>query len=434
MHGNQEKRAIKYDVAYNFDKRLLEEMPKYGIVSGVYAKMKSDEVGGGRSSINLPEVSWQEIGEHIELCHKNNIKFNYLLNALCLGNREFVKEHHKKILDILDKVSEMQVDSVTVANPYLCELIKRQYPHLEVSISVNVRIKSLPQIRYWEEFGADEITLDQIVNRDFNLLREILRYTKHSGTRIRLFANNLCLHDCPTRTHHGLANTHSSQTGDYSTGSHLHYHYYRCTLTKMLNPTRLIAATWIRPDDVHYYEELMEEVGNYNLSLKLVERSSTTEYLLSLLKAYSERRYDGNLMDIIYAIQQRFMMDTQRKSSGSGDVFTQRIVKGDYNAESLSKLKDLFILDWFYIDNRKLDGFLDKFVKTSCTNKICDDLGWGEKIEKLDVDSQQACAYCRHWAQKAIVIDEEKRKKYIEKLQAFLEDLNTSKVFNLSRE
>lgn len=430
----KKKNTIKFDMAYNFDTNLLEELPKYGIVKEVYAKLKEDDIGGGRASLNLPEVSWERLEQDIHICHKNGIKFNYLLNSLCMGNKEFMKEHHEKILDILDKLSDLKVDSITIANPFLCELIKKQYPHFKVCVSVNERIRSLQQIRYWEEFGADQITLDQIVNRDFNLLREILKYTKLTGTEIRLFANNLCLHDCPTRTHHGLANSHASQTGEYSTTFHIHYHYQRCTLSKMLNPSKLIAATWIRPDDIHYYEELMNEVGNSNLTLKLVERGSSTEYLQKILKAYSERRYDGNLMDIIYAIQKRFMLEEENTTKDDNNIFLQRVADGEYNMKSLSKLNNLFNVDWFYIDNRKLDGFLDKFVKNSlCNNKICNDKGWGDKVEKLNVDSEQLCSYCRQWAEKAIIIDEEKRKNYTENLESFLEDLSSSKVFNINR-
>ncbi|EGD47617.1 peptidase U32 [Ruminiclostridium papyrosolvens DSM 2782] len=432
MDENQKTKSIKFDMAYNFDKKLIEDISKFGIVSGVYAKMKHDDVGGGRASLILPEVSWQKIEEHVQLCHKNNIKFNYLLNALCLGNKEFVKEHHKKILELLDRVVNAKVDSVTVANPYICQMIKKQYPHLEVSISVNLRIRSLQQIRYWEGFGADEITLDQLVNRDFNLLREILKYTKQTGTRIRLFANNLCLHDCPLRTHHGLSNSHASQTGEYTTESHILYEYYLCTLLKMTSPAKLISATWIRPDDVHYYEELMNEVGNPNLSLKLVERGSTSEYLLKTVKAYSERRFDGNLMDIIYAIQKRFLLDNKKEAADDSNVFAERISKGEYNPESLRKLDNLFNLDWFHIDNRKLDGFLDKFKSKSCGNKICDDEGWRQS-SSLDINSEQTCSYCRAWAEKAITVDEDKRRQYIEGIREFLDDLNSSKVFNLNK-
>lgn len=328
MTEDRRQESIKFDLAYNFDKRLIEALTENGIVSGVYAKMKHDVIGGGRASLILPDVTWETIEQHVQLCHKKNIRFNYLLNALSLGNNEFVKEHHRKILELLDNISESKVDSVTVANPYLCEMIKKQYPHLEVSVSVNMRIRSLQQIRYWEGFGADEITLDQLVNRDFGLLREILKYTKQTGTRIRLFANNLCLHDCPIRTNHGISNSHASQTGQYTLDSHILYEYYLCTLLKMSNPTKLISATWIRPDDVHYYEDLMKEVGNHNLSLKLVERASTTEYLLKIIEAYSNRSYDGNLMDIIYAIQQRFLKDPEKQEKNLPTFFQSEFQKG----------------------------------------------------------------------------------------------------------
>ena len=57
----------------------------------------------------------------------------------------------------------------------------------------------------------------------------------------------------------------------------------------------------------------MEEVGNNNLILKLVERFSRSEYLINILKAYREGRHDGNLMDIIYAIQSKNLLPSGKK-------------------------------------------------------------------------------------------------------------------------
>jgi len=47
------------------------------------------------------------------------------------------------------------------------------------------------------------------------------------------------------------------------------------------------------PEDLHYYEKLGYE------TFKIVERNTPTQILLERVKAYSERRYDGNLLDLV---------------------------------------------------------------------------------------------------------------------------------------
>lgn len=36
MDENQKTKSIKFDMAYNFDKKLIEDISKFGIVSGVF--------------------------------------------------------------------------------------------------------------------------------------------------------------------------------------------------------------------------------------------------------------------------------------------------------------------------------------------------------------------------------------------------------------
>ena len=52
-------------------------------------------------------------------------------------------------------------------------------------------------------------------------------------------------------------------------------------------------ADWIRPEDLVHYEAL-----GYD-SFKLAGRNLPTEVLITRLKAYAGRRYDGNLLDLV---------------------------------------------------------------------------------------------------------------------------------------
>lgn len=404
------EKRMKFDMAYNFDLELLEELKKIGNVHSVFAKINRDIIGGGRPSAALPNIEQEELKHHVRKAHEAGIKFNYLLNSVCMDNNELKKDFFFAVNNYLKQLIDLGVDSVTVANPFLCDMIKRNYPNLEICLSVNTRVHTIQQIHYWEQFGVNEITLDQIVNRNFDELEKILKYTKKTGTRIRLFANNICLHDCPLRTYHGLSNSHASQDS-CGLKEHLHYYYYKCSKMKMEHLEKLISATWIRPDDLHYYREVMQKADNYNLVFKLAERSSTSAYLIKILRAYNEEHYEGNLMDIIYAVQGKNLLPIE-----------QTQVSQYYKPEIMNKIKSLYNLDWLYIDNRALDGFLEGFREHyNCDHKICSD---GKSRER------NTCTYCKAWADKCIKYDKEKKMQYEHNLDDILEAIQKGDVFN----
>src|SRR5512142_2505754 len=254
--------GLTYEVATNFDPQLVPALARLGSVTWVYGKLNADVIGGGRASLVLPKVSWAELEAHVALCHAHVIRFNYLLNSLCLGNQEFEKPFHRRLVRLLDRLEACGVDGVTVASPYLCELVKRQYPRLEVSLSGYARSTTAQQMKHWLDLGAHEITLFQSVNRDFPRLRQLLAAARGSRARLRLIANNTCLRECPFHENHANAAAHASQRGHRSRAFHVDYHLLKCTNHKLERPVQYLAAGWIRPEDVVHYERLCEETGN----------------------------------------------------------------------------------------------------------------------------------------------------------------------------
>lgn len=414
---------IKYDIATNFDAELIEGISRLNMFDWVYGKMNNDMIGGGRPSILLPKISWNMLQEHINLCHRHKIKFNYLMNALCLGNQEFQKTKHKSIVRLLDKLSNMGVDGITVASPYLCTLIKKQFPHLFVSISIYAKIRTLTEIKYWTNLGADEITLYHNVNRNFQALRQYLSYVKTAGPRLRLIANNSCLHDCPFHANHAVAHSHASRKGDNSSKFHIDYQILQCNRLKVEFPTKLISSEWIRPEDVHYYDALCQEAGTDKLVLKLTERGRTTKWLLRVADAYASQSYEGNLLDIL-----NYTNNRENKQIHTG-LFYINALMHLYNFKGLFNLRNAIFSDSsLYIDNKKLDGFIDRFVSNfDCENRICVD-GDGVVNEQA---KELYCKYCGHWAEKAITIDETKRKQQLVNYYTAIDDLNSSKMFSI---
>jgi len=115
---------------------------------------------------------------------------------------------------------------------------------------------------------------------------------------LRLIANNLCLHMCPYSIMHGTVQGHFSCSDSCSRGD-IDYCLMKCLSTKIEDMSNLISSDWIRPEDLCYYEKLCEETDNFNLSIKLVERTKSTKFLTRVVEAYARRQYKGNLLDIL---------------------------------------------------------------------------------------------------------------------------------------
>ncbi|MCR4441810.1 MAG: U32 family peptidase [Peptococcaceae bacterium] len=415
---------VTFDLAANFDKQVIDVISTYGDFEWVYGKMNHDVVGGGRPSIRLPILSWKELADYIEYCHRHNIKFNYLLNALCLGGMEFQKSFHQEVVELLKRISSIKADGVTIASPYLCEIIKNQFPHLYVSVSIYNKVQTLTQLQYWKMLGADEVTMFHTVNRDFKKLKQMMKYAKLHNITIRLIANNSCLHECPFHANHAVTHAHGSKDDAKTRLFHVDYQILNCNLLKIKDPSRIVSSEWIRPEDIHYYEELSQEVGYDRLTLKLTERGRTTEWLLRVAEAYHHRSYRGNLLDIV-----NFVGKGNFYGKLHDEHLWKQIEEEGYNEELFRNYRESIFYTLPYLDNTKLDNFLKFFIDHyQCDSKMCDESDYDSKTPD-DYLSGETCSYCRVWAKKALSIDPEERKRIIGRAEKALDDVNSSRLF-----
>lgn len=417
---------MKYSIGTNFDLKLLdvlEEYDKERTIESLFGKLRLDLLGGARGALFLPQISWKQLKRYIEECHKRKRSFNYLINPMCMDNKEFQKKNYKKIIRFLGKLEQIGVDAITVNSPFLCELIKSKYPGITITVGLCAQVGSLPQIKYWENLGADEITLLENLNRNFSQLENILRYTKTSGIKTRLIANNICLSNCPYTILHGTSQSHASQKGHFSSSFHIDYCLLKCNADRYLNPTKLLSSNWIRPEDITYYEELCRKTNNSNFSIKLLDRASTTQLLTKVVKAYISRSYDGNLMDILNVASKK---NTHKVHMAP---FITKALLGLYNINILTDYGNLFDFPDFYIDNKKLDGFIKKFVTSyKCDREFCND----RNLDLTEKNSypNETCNYCKTWANKAVSYNSQEVLAWKEKMDHFMDNYKDGKLYN----
>lgn len=392
---------MKFSVPTNFQVDLLDRLgDNKREIDYIYGKLADDFVGGGRPSFFLPTISKGYLKRYVKDVHKNGLKFNYLLNTACLGNREYTISGQRQIRRLIDWLVDMGVDSVTVAIPYLAQLIKKKYPRLELHASNLAYIDSVIKAKYWEDLGAGLLVLaSSSLNRDFETLNKIRRHVK---CKLELIANNACLYRCPIRDYHRVMIAHASQNDNHANKYFIDYCILNCRNMRLKDPVNFIRSDWIRPEDVHYYEEAGIDY------LKIVDRGCATDFILNAITAYVKRSYTGNLADLfIFFSRDAFLRRTKRYLHYMRYLFKPLTV----NVLKVKNCFKLFPLD-VYIDNQALDGFLEFFIKGNCKQGLCEE-----------------CGYCRGIAGKTVKIEEKYLNEALYKYNNILDDIISGTPF-----
>ncbi|MBM4397476.1 MAG: hypothetical protein FJ087_17535 [Deltaproteobacteria bacterium] len=139
-------------------------------------------------------------------------------------------------------------------------------------------------------------------------------------------------------------------------------------------------------------------------NFKIVERNTPTPVLLARVKAYAERRYDGNLLDLV----QNYSYPEEAFGGKARDAYSlRRLVKYFVKPSQVNVVKLAKVIEFgrvasvlyprrgpnpVMVDNRALDGFMDRFHERGCADLDCEE-----------------CRYCHGFADKAVRIDPEWR-------------------------
>jgi len=356
----------------NFDNALINEFKAMGIKE-VYGKLPVDFFGGGRFASGLPNISRQNFVRHVKKLQDAGIGFNYILNSPCLASEEFTRTGRRKIKRFLDWLDLNGVKKVTVAIPYILQVVKDIHPDFKVCVSTYAQVNTYQKAKFWQDIQADEITLlDTSVNRNFRLLN-IIR--KGVSVKLRLIGNTGCLPDCSLFQYHSLLASHGSQSAYmHKAGFAVDYCVIYCKYLRLLNPVNFIRSQWIRPEDLGIYEEMGID------GIKLIDRRCSTDMLVKITKSYYEREYRGNLLDLLPTFHGQ-----SAKSFGNfllklkyffhplqSDIF--RIFRMNREMERLD----------IYIDNTKLDGFIRQLQNKDCDSGNCGNCGYCDSV-LLDV-------------------------------------------------
>ena len=371
-------------VPTNWDPDLILPLSQLEADVQIYGVLPTSMIGSGGSGPDSVRMGANQVEEYIERAHSAGLKFDYLLNAPSMGNMEWDEKTHRELLIHLNWIASIGADSVTVTIPYLVELIKRQFPQLQVRVSTIAHVNSVARAKLFESLGADSITLDININRSFGALKAIRNTV---GCELTVLMNNLCLYQCPYEYYHHDGLGHASQNYNPLRGSYVDYCVLRCTLDRLRDVSQVIKCRWVRPEDIHIYEDIGIDM------FKISSRAMPTEKILRAAKAYSSRHYQGNLYDILNVVAPKagFASSALPGERGNGIGSPPR----------------------YYIDNQALEGFVDFFRKQDCSSG-CDH-----------------CGYCQRIADKAIQFDRDEVDECVATLSESLDNLSSSRIFKV---
>lgn len=374
---------MKISLATNFDDKLIDEIKKYPVYE-IYGKLKNDFIGGGRPDNTLVKVEKERFEQHVKKVRDAGIKFNYLLNGSCLSNNEQDIAWQDKLKDFLNYLKSVGVNALTVTNPYMLQFVKKYFSKdFTVRVSTFACIDSYEKAKYWEEMGADYLCADFVkINRDFKTLKYMVDNLKN--TKLEILVTNSCLKNCPMIHTHTNALSHASMVNNKK-DNYEDWSLFYCQRKELENLEEYIKSPWVRPEDIKYYEEIGIE------HFKITERDFPTTELIKRVKAYTERTYDGNLLDLIQGHGVFVSSDTsfkKNKVTNRKEIYNEiKRVRGLGTVRECDR--------HIYIDNKKLDEFMKFFVQNKCTNQ-CDKCNYCKKIaEKVICKNDEVYDYLR---------------------------------------
>ncbi|TCL57635.1 collagenase-like PrtC family protease [Kineothrix alysoides] len=355
------KIALPCSWDYKFFDYLPELQKGKNKIYELYGSLKSSYLGAGHSSaaIRGDYLKREDVERYVKKVHENGLEFNYTINASCLGNLEFNPRYKAKMLDELEWICSFS-DTVTVAVPYLIELVKEiSRNRVRIALSTIVGVDSIGKAKRFEELGVDRIVLNINLNRMPKVVNSIRNHTKID---LEILVNDSCLKDCPYRYYHYNSGSHASV---HKKAFYLDYCIYNCLNKRLLHVDEILKSPWLRPEDCSNYEGIIDY-------MKIGGREKGLDWIIRAAVAYSRGTYNENILDLLTIISPeshelgelmfnnklKFISDNERI-----EKFFNRFFKDGYECQDCTKCnycKNHF-REIVYYDDKALVDYRAKF-------------------------------------------------------------------------
>lgn len=342
----------QFKVGCNFDMALIDKAVELNEKYKGKAEIKewfgsdaSNDQVTARPKWRLPDINKKYFEEFVKKSLDNNIIFNYTMNSIQpYGSKTNMLAHKQEIQDFAKWLEDIGVYRITFANPMMAMFI-REVSNIELEGSCILHVDTVTQMKYYHEtLGVNKFCNSILKNRDRDFLKNAAKYCNENHIILELLANEFCgvagkgyATHCPYRDSCYLC--HATNVTKEDSMSYDNYPMHFCMFARDDHSDEAwLRMRWIRPEDLHYYND----IGiNY---FKVSGRTGTTEYVGKMMEAYMSQHWDGNLLNLWKPLQTIY--------NGKNE-FEQKLPT--------------------YIDNKKLDGFLDHWFNQNfeCANELC---------------------------------------------------------------
>ena len=301
-----------------------------------------NRIGSGRAYDLLPQIDMNCLRKYIAYCKNKGIGFNYTLNTTCMGNMEFTPKGINKILEFLNELYRVGVRSLTVTLPPLIEIIRMHQYDFEIKSSTVCQVINANKAIAYQQLGVDKIVIDESINRDFETLKNI---RDAFGDKVEIITNVICNKNCIYEMFHHNQTSHDS--GVNSDKSSATDYSHRCIMKRCEKPENILKMAFIRPEDLVYYTDI--GIHYFKLQGRQAVKGGDP---VRAAACYMKGDFDGNLMELL-------------------DMF--------FPTNSFQ----------VYVDNKKLNGFIEPFVKKKgfCKNN-CKECNYCESFARKHLNYQ----------------------------------------------
>ena len=253
------------------------------------------DIATGRSALSTRHgyTDWSVQGrveEELLKIRKTGCKLDLLFNGNCYGAYAISEKLGNTVTSVIEYLEGIGcgADIVTTASPAVAHTVKKHFPKIEVRASVNMKIGTVKGMEYLSDL-FDSFHVQREYNRDLEHLGALKEWADENGKRLVILANSGCFHSCSGQTFHDNLVAHESEICEIKNmEDFLPYVCWRM-LKNPENRHMLLENTWIRPEDIHHYEGIVDTV-------KLATRMHSHPGMV--IDAYARRRFIGNTLDL----------------------------------------------------------------------------------------------------------------------------------------
>lgn len=232
----------------------------------------------------------QRTEEELRALKEMGIKLDLLFNGNCYGAYALSEKLANTVVSVIRHLEDAVggVEIVTTTSPAIAHTIKKHFPEIEVRASVNMRIGTIKGMEYLSDL-FDSFHVMREYNRDLPHLRMLRDWADKAGKKLILLANSGCFTHCSGQSFHDNLVAHEAEICEVSNLPDFTPYVCWRALKNRENWHMLLENTWIRPEDLHHYDELFDTV-------KLATRMHNLPGMV--IDAYTRRSYYGNTLDL----------------------------------------------------------------------------------------------------------------------------------------